>query len=428
MDTTNAASQEIEGYIEAIILDTIYGWVTVTPVGFSLSVELDGIVIGTGDNFITREDLISRPFAKEFFVKCELPITPLDLVGKRLQVIAKDNSSRISLRVWQPLQEAGNLMNIDLLELKKACNSIPDSYKKNFFKEIGFSKVGLSFGRISSDGFAQVGRNGHLFLLSGRNHLSKLYTGDVVINIEDWLSCFARRRDMMKLLGIRYIQVLIPEKSSVFHDYAPYTASAGSAPYLDLIKLGLDRDLPICDVLPDLIAAKFTTPPYPQNDTHLSTFGAEVVVKTILRFLDEPINYNTAKPVDHLSVGDLGERFAEDGDIREIVPIYHTLYSSGAESQIHLTSSTDPESGHRGRRRIWQNSAAPIKKKVVCFGNSFFERGVHSGHLSWWFSRLFSEFHFIWSPTLDISYVEEFLPDVVICQTIERFLTEVPTS
>jgi hypothetical protein len=127
-------------------------------------------------------------------------------------------------------------------------------------------------------------------------------------------------------------------------------------------------------------------------------------------------------------VGDLSERFVEDGDIQELVSMYNDLQFGNINSNIELILSCDPENGHQGRQRVWRNKTAPIKKIVVCFGGSSFERGENSGNLSWWFARLFSEFHFIWSSDFDADYIEATSPDIVICQSIERFLTEVPAS
>lgn len=94
-----------------------------------------------------------------------------------------------------------------------------------------------------------------------------------------------------------------------------------------------------------------------------------------------------------------------------------------------LVESFDPEQGrHIGIMRKWKNKNAPFKYKVIAFGNSFFERGTESTGLSWWFSRLFSEFHFHWNPECDWQLIDSEKPDVVICQTIERFLPRLPKS
>jgi hypothetical protein len=46
--------------------------------------------------------------------------------------------------------------------------------------------------------------------------------------------------------------------------------------------------------------------------------------------------------------------------------------------------------------------------------------------MSFWFARWFEKYHFIWSPAIDWAYVEAQGADIVIGQTIERFLDQVP--
>lgn len=428
MDITGSTAQDFEGFVEAIVDDSIYGWVNLYPMQFSLSAVLGEVVVGVAEEFLPRDDLRSKPLAKGFSIRCNVSVTPADLVSGKLKILLISSHNIASLPVWRPLWEAGNFLNVNLADLKKAWNSVPSGSKKAIAQDVGIVQGGREFGRMSIDGIVQAGRNGYLFLLTGRNQISKFYTGDVELDIENWLTCFLQRQNVLNGLEIKYVQVVIPEKSSVYYEYAPFTASAGSPPYLDLINLSLESNIPICNVLPELLKAKDNRPVYLQGDTHLSTFGAEIVVNSILELLGESISYDTPLIDKVLRVGDLGERFVQDGDIQELVSMYKDIQCGNADADIELILSRDPEIGHQGRQRVWRNRTAPIKKIVVCFGGSSFERGENSGNLSWWFARLFSEFHFIWSPDFDVDYIEATSPDIVICQSIERFLTEVPAS
>jgi hypothetical protein len=122
--------------------------------------------------------------------------------------------------------------------------------------------------------------------------------------------------------------------------------------------------------------------------------------------------------------GDLAGRFP--GDQRELVRLATRTSFVGRSSLPVLVDSVDPSSGHKGIRRVWRNAAAPFPHRVVAMANSFFERGEASTQLSWWFALLFAEFHFYWNPELDEDYVAKVSPDIVVCQTIERFLRSVP--
>lgn len=69
---------------------------------------------------------------------------------------------------------------------------------------------------------------------------------------------------------------------------------------------------------------------------------------------------------------------------------------------------------------------APIQKKVVVFGNSFFAGHLIQSSINYWMSIWFSEYHFLSSAAMSADYIGAEKPDIVICQTIERFLDVVP--
>jgi len=71
------------------------------------------------------------------------------------------------------------------------------------------------------------------------------------------------------------------------------------------------------------------------------------------------------------------------------------------------------------------NERAPIDKKIVVFGNSFFEK-IPSWGLSPYFAAIFREFHFFWSPEVNMDYCINVKPDIVIAQTCERFMCKLP--
>jgi hypothetical protein len=125
-------------------------------------------------------------------------------------------------------------------------------------------------------------------------------------------------------------------------------------------------------------------------------------------------------PVIH--EGDLGGKF--DNPLRE--ELFAPNFSSGFFSQGHLEKINEIiTQTFNGTRQIFLNKKAAIDKKMVVFGNSFFEKTPSWG-LSPFFAGLFKEYHFIWSPNLDMEYCARVSADIVIAQTCERFLTRLP--
>jgi len=88
----------------------------------------------------------------------------------------------------------------------------------------------------------------------------------------------------------------------------------------------------------------------------------------------------------------------------------------------------DPPKGHQGITRVFENKNAFIQKKIIVFGNSFMGKADHPHELSWYFARAYRDFHFVWSNKVDFDYINSEKPDLVLAQTIERFLPVIPPS
>ncbi|KIC60710.1 hypothetical protein RM53_00975 [Brevundimonas nasdae] len=164
---------------------------------------------------------------------------------------------------------------------------------------------------------------------------------------------------------------------------------------------------------------------YSTVDTHFSPMGCYLTHKAIMASLGVtvgPVPFNRRV----VAMGDVGSRF----------PAAHLCSADYYPDLGHMEGGiVDPKrielvEGARqiGTRIVYANPGAPVQKKVVAFANSFFELGFEANRISWWMSRWFSEFHFIWSPEVDFDYVERVKPNIVIAQTIERFLVRAPTS
>lgn len=85
--------------------------------------------------------------------------------------------------------------------------------------------VGLSIGRVSNDGVACVGASGKLFLKSGSNGLENMYLDESLVSVDKWTSLVAARKSKIDGAGKSFIQMFLPEKTSVLHWLSPYKAS-----------------------------------------------------------------------------------------------------------------------------------------------------------------------------------------------------------
>ncbi|MEV8174574.1 MULTISPECIES: hypothetical protein [unclassified Microbacterium] len=161
-------------------------------------------------------------------------------------------------------------------------------------------------------------------------------------------------------------------------------------------------------------------------DTHLSATGAQSVFAHIAARIDSqlvPVINAIRMDEVRYAAGDLTERFGLPIHSRIVEPSEAQVSAYGAG--LTMVEKHFPPKGSIGRRFRWVNATAPSEIKVLVFGNSFFSIGDFPGLLSWWGKYFFSEFHFHWGPDVDWDLVDELHPDIVIGQTVERFLGRV---
>ena len=313
-----------------------------------------------------------------------------------------------------------------LLISRSVVRSVPLDGKSSELK-------GIAIGRVSDDGVAAMGASGKVFLKSGSNGLENMYRDGSLADNSAWLSLLKKRKSLCKSLGSDFIQLFFPEKTSLLHWLSPYHASRGTPAYRSLMA-ELTADSEVCDsvfdsllYLPDEVGSEGVFRSY---DTHMSTHGCKLVFEAFVgRYFPEIAGTFSPYEISHVELpGDLGGRFAADGPVFERVPVYRHARVKGVYESIapDLIDSHNPAEGHVGIYRHWSSPGAPIKKKVLCFGGSSFERGDHSMMLSWWCARAFTEFKFFWSSECKEEVVAEYKPDLVICQTVERFIRPTP--
>jgi hypothetical protein len=310
----------------------------------------------------------------------------------------------------------------------------------------------LRVGDKSADDSVIIGRDGFIFLYRGSNDVASLYGAretDKAIQetASRWGALFSKRIDLLERSAISFYQLLLPEKSTILSDLAPQdlgpVTPALSAIDRLFLEVSANSDKHTYRSLIDGLRSAYKNGVriFPKTSTHLTAGGSVYVLDVFLRSLAhddtqllptitqicEELNKIPYVESPRIYSGDIGNRFG--------IPMFEyladldiSLFSANKEYILEDVQKRPPSSAHIGTHIIWRNKLAPLNLKVVCFGNSFFERGVYPTGLSWWFKHLFSEFHFIWSPWLDYDYVQSVRPDIVVCQTIERFLMLVPRS
>ncbi len=318
-------------------------------------------------------------------------------------------------------------LEVKELGLSKHFEEVRSSYEAGELSYLGFP-VGLK----SRDDVGQIGRDGHLFLTGGNNALRDQYSeprdASAAAQLEAkagmWASAIRASKDALDQLGIPFIQVVIPEKLTALRHLAPLPVSGPTPLYRRLNEL-MENESSYLDFLPMFESWSGDIGAWQRNDTHCSPAGSLAMTRSLLDWLpgcDPSLLDDVELTQTVYRNGDLSPKFFDIPLLdKQFMPAPGTLGDPDIE---HAYSYTP---GHFvGSHNIWTNASAPIKKKVVVFGNSFFGGISSPTRLGWWFSRLFSEYHMKWDAAVDMEYVKDVRPDFVIAQSIERFLVRPP--
>ncbi|MCJ2043490.1 hypothetical protein MKK58_02885 [Methylobacterium sp. J-078] len=294
------------------------------------------------------------------------------------------------------------------------------------------SSIDAPIGMMSSDASALLGREGYMFLVGGSNDVLRQYStmcNDDADVVAQWSRLITNRIERAASERVRYHHLIIPEKISIIPELFPRPIASPTR-VLDQLEQVLLREhggsiyTSVREIFWKLRDRKSVCR---KTDSHLAPFGSFLIFKYIMQelFCHNVADYKFSE--NGFSYGDLSFRM-----LGLFLPeLEHKVDLSGLPHfTARATKSAEfvPEDcSHMGRRQVWRNPEAPIREKIVVFGNSYFsfaENGQST--LSWWFSRWFQEFHFVWTNEMDWDYVADQKPQVVIWQGTERFLRVVP--
>lgn len=384
----------------------------------------------------SRQDFNNEKIA--FHIKTKEAALFYSILFKEVEVFASYGNDAVRVTIWEKLFEK---LIIDFISnikdeksiasiVNRVISSLPKGRNSDSIVEQSIFEVDVGFESYCKN--VIVGKGGFLFLTNGSNDLQKYYQQPPNENVvNSWKDLVSKRAEKCRELNSRMLQIIFPEKQSILCDKYPTKIESETA---NLKKI--NDELNDCEYYINLTEIfrdayiKNNLVPFRKLDSHLTYQGAKLSVIEILEAMglnSRELKYDNPILHNEVLVGDLGNRFGF-GNFREnhLIPD-PSIWEFGLRSP-KILKAFNPESGHINSYYHWVNESASIKKKILIFGNSFFERGSSPKGLSFWFSRLFSEVIFIWSPSMLVGEIEKHMPDYVICQTVERFIPTLPTS
>jgi len=300
--------------------------------------------------------------------------------------------------------------------------------REEYSKVLETTPIEIPVGFMATHRDALMGRNGHAFLTGGSNNLIRQYgkENEEALTSSSWYSLVKTRNEKINSLNSKFVQIIIPEKMSVYPELLPFEIETPTNNLSDLENKLSAENFYISII--DLFSKKKQENKeklYKKLDTHLQPIGSyEVfshIVFSVFNFIAKEREFNK----EIICKGDLSDRILGEFIFDKF---YDTENDDFMSDRVNIETFLGVPGKHTGQYSIWNNPSAPIKKKVLAFGNSFFGNCLDQGCLGWWFSNYFENFYGVWSPDVDFSLVEKEKPDLVICQTAERFMNIVPHS
>ncbi len=322
------------------------------------------------------------------------------------------------------IEEHNTINLIDLIHrIGKAKYTYGENYafRDRLIKINGLIKTKLF--HISSSQKVLMGMEGWLFLADEKaldNHRNIYgFTDD---DVRLWKDVLQFRNDFCRELGCSYYFTISPDKSNIYPEFLPdkfYEPVSDLSRRDSLENLMGEWGIDYINVFDSLICSKGSYPLYYKTDTHWNELGAYYAYLAILDSLRR--NYPQIRPGDRepdviiegVNGGDLARLMGLDDSLHD--NLYHvnsephaTLFN-GDKIDLQMIDVQ-----HVGRLHT-KNDSGELGKALI-FHDSF---GVALIPL---LAEHFKEAVFIRSDNFDSDFVDEYKPDIVIQQIVERRL------
>lgn len=282
-----------------------------------------------------------------------------------------------------------------------------------------------------------LGRDGWLFLVGGGSNVLDYYVkeeGFPDATVARWTDLLAARRERCRALGVTYAHMIAPDKLTVYHDKfdgeLPYRLRTPAYAIPQAARAAGIADS-IVDILPYFMSQKATYKLFWQTDTHWTFEGCFSAYQMLCSQLGiEPNSDILDGKVSTASlILDLGAKLdppvREEFQIRSFISNARRVAVNGIVAFKERMSRQNDIRLHVGSNVVFCNHRPTAADKVVVlFGDSYAEYRTHL--LTGMLAETFRELHFVWSMSLDWSYIERVKPDIVITESAERLAGLVP--
>jgi len=283
-------------------------------------------------------------------------------------------------------------------------------------------------GTVSPDRSAVIGYNNEAFLYQGSNRHYDAYFDALSDGIADqWAFLVAMRHREYSLRGVQILSVVVPNKASCTPWNFPQPLTKGGTEIYKRMKrlLKVDRGAVFSFDESNLSDLNMLGA-WNRTDSHWSQTGCLLAVNEIFEKLSLPLLNPSIEINENTFSGDLSKKWS----VSSLVEIRKDLCCPELDFVVPVLEfdNSNNLTGHFGRHVRWANQNAKYNLNVTIVGNSFAGPGNSSRELVWWFARLFSSVTFLHMSEIPKDISEVTSCDVLIFQTVERFLYIVPND
>lgn len=280
-----------------------------------------------------------------------------------------------------------------------------------------------------------AGKDGWLFLTGGTNEVADQYRRSPAMNrvLRMWRRRILTRIRRCESFGTRYLHLVVPEKLSIYEDRFDGLAldpRLGPARRLGtLMRWWWPGRRAWIDLLGPMRARRDGADLHYRTDTHWNIHGCLLAYQLVCRACRAtPRTDFLARPFrEFQAVLDIGNKLNTEPleTVREY-DLFRDAQRVGGGVLIDAYRAAGRLGDlHSGAHAVYRNRSPDADPRtLVLFGDSC--ANFTPNGLTAMLAETFREVHFIWSSSIDWSYVERILPDLVLVEQVERFLPRVP--
>ncbi len=348
-----------------------------------------------------------------FLTLLYLPTLTFPLLGNNIGADTSEN------------RELAKMPELDISEIEKFPKRFDNFYNDNlpYRKILRESWTKLNFFVLrdsttkrvvigSSDGplektwlFYSYDKDGNpVEMVQGFSRFSEKQINDFRKNIE-------KTTEELDSKGVDYYVLVIPNKESVYREYLPHNVKINNPESrTDLAIEQLRREGVNNIIYPkdELVAGKEKAQTYYRQDTHWNDWGAFIGFSEFMKIAEPGYSVeDVGLSIERLvSNKDLVKMLGVNSYFADDVPMVEYLEKEGFTSE-HIDAPNDVE--------VTENDDAEIKKTIMVIGDSYRTALVD------YFAKTFEKCIFMHKNDYQSSMVEEYRPDIVVSENVERY-------